>query len=401
MASKRSNYKDFVWAIKLSRYGFKLFGLWPENHKITNKNMFVSNIQASFIFIMIILVLIVPFIWSLVRVWSDMILMIENLQITLPIIISCLKIVIMRWKRSAILLIVNMMAEDWMHLSTEAERYVMIKQMQIARLFTIFSYCIGAFGVTTVTVLPSFGLHFRVITNLTDRDRVLPMQAYYFYDTDKSPQFELTLATQIISMFFTLIIYMSVDAFFMLTIFHICSQLKNFRYRLLNLVVYNDFNNALRYIVETHLRLIRFADNIEDIFSLSTLAILLYFGVVFCIYGFLFVTIISSNETSYISFSRICAVISGSISFLVFLLFFCIGGELVANECEAVYRALCDLEWYILKPTESKALILITMRASKSFSITAGKRFPLSMATFCNVLKTSVGYISFLLAKRS
>ncbi|XP_067206049.1 odorant receptor 10-like isoform X2 [Linepithema humile] len=355
MASKRSNYKDFEWAIKLNRCSFKIIGLWPENHEVINTNNFVSNIQ----------------------------------------------LLIMRWKRSAILLIVNMMAEDWMHLSTEAERYVMIKQVQFARLFTIYSYCIAALGVTTVTVLPSFGLHFRVITNLTDRDRVLPMQAYYFYDTDKSPQFELTLAAQFISMFFILIIYMSVDAFFMLTIFHICSQLKNFRYRLLNLVLYNDFNNGIRYIVETHLRLIRFADNIENIFSLSTLGVLLYFGVVFCIYGFLFITIIISNETSYISFSRICAAICGTVSSLVILLFYCIGGELVAKECEAVYRALCDLEWYILEPTESRALILIMIRTSKFFCITAGKIFPLSMATFCSVFKTSVGYISFLLAKRN
>ncbi|XP_067206051.1 odorant receptor 82a-like [Linepithema humile] len=401
MASKRSNYKDFVWAIQLIRYSFKMTGLWPENHEVTNKNNFVSNIQASFIFIMIILVLIIPLIWSLVRVWSDMILMIENLQVTLPFIISCLKFVIMRWKRSAILLIVNMMAKDWMYLSVDAEKFVMIKQVQIARLFAICGYSFGTFGFIILTVLPSFGLHFRLLTNLTDSGRVFPIQVYYFFDTDQSPQFELTLAAQFISIFFVALIYMSVDAFFILTIFHMCSQLKNFRYRLLNLVLDNDFNDALRYIVETHLRLIRFANNMEYIFSLSALALLLYFGVVFCLYGFLFVIIISSNETSYILFSRMSFTICGATALLVQTFFYCSGGELVAKECEAVYRALCDLEWYTLEPSESRALILITIRASKSFSITAGKIFPLSMATFCNVLKTSVGYISFLLAKRS
>nr|XP_012220508.1 PREDICTED: uncharacterized protein LOC105671149 [Linepithema humile] len=285
MASKRSNYKDFVWAIKLNRCAFKMIGLWPENQEETNTNNFFSNILASFIFIMITLVLVIPLIWSLVRIWSDMILMIDNLQLTIPIILSCLKLVIMRWKRSAILLIVNMMAEDWMYLSVDAERHVMIKQAQIARLFTIYEYSMGTFAIIILTVLPSFGLHFRHLTNLTDRDRVLPIQAYYFYDTDKSPQFELTLAAQFISMCFNIIIY--------------------------------------------------------------------------------------------------------------------VGGELVAKECEAVYRALCDLEWYKLEPLESRALILIMIRAGESFRITAGKIFPLSMATFCNVLKTSVGYISFLLAKRS
>ncbi|XP_067206076.1 uncharacterized protein [Linepithema humile] len=211
-----------------------MIGLWPENQEETNTNNFFSNILASFIFIMTTLVLVIPLIWSLARIWSDMILMIENLQLTLPLILSCLKLVIMRWKRSAILLIVNMMAEDWMYLSVDAERHI-----------------------------------------------------------------------------------------------------------------------------------------------------------------------ISSNETSYISFSRISFAIAGTISLLVLLFFYCSGGELVAKECEAVYRALCDLEWYTLEPSESRALILIMIRARESFRITAGKIFPLSMATFCNVLKTSIGYISFLLAKRS
>jgi len=159
-------------------------------------------------------------------------------------------------------LMVNMMAEDWMYLSVDAERNVMIKQAQIARFITIGGYFITTTAFIMVIVFPSFGFHFRLITNLTDSGRILPLQTYYFYDTDKSPQYELTLITQFISMFLNATIYMSVDTFLMLTIFHICSQLKNFRYRLLNLVLYNDFKNALRTVVKTHLRLIRFLQNL-------------------------------------------------------------------------------------------------------------------------------------------
>ncbi|EFN70669.1 hypothetical protein EAG_03858, partial [Camponotus floridanus] len=61
------------------------------------------------------------------------------------------------------------------------------------------------------------------------------LQTYYLYDTDKSPQFELTYLTQIILMILVIIIYTSVDAFLGLVIFHICGQLENFRGRLDNL----------------------------------------------------------------------------------------------------------------------------------------------------------------------
>lgn len=54
-------------------------------------------------------------------------------------------------------------------------------------------------------------------------------------------------------------------------------------------------------------------------------------------------------------------------------------------KCEGVYRALCDLEWYKLEPEKAKTFILLIIRTSQPFRITAGKVFPLTMTTFCSV----------------
>ncbi|EGI70759.1 hypothetical protein G5I_00442, partial [Acromyrmex echinatior] len=54
-------------------------------------------------------------------------------------------------------------------------------------------------------------------------------------------------------------------------------------------------------------------------------------------------------------------------------------------KCNAVYRAMCDLKWYKLDSRKARSLILLMMRAKCPFSITAGKIFPLTMATFCSV----------------
>lgn len=151
-----------------------------------------------------------------------------------------------------------MMAEDWMALKIHAERDVMIKRARTARLIVICGYVLMILAFTTCIVFPCFGVPFRHVTNLTDRNKPLPLQSYYFYDTDKSPQFELTLVTQAITIFLSAITYTSVDAFLGLTILHICGQLENFRYRLANLVSYKDFDSALRNNVTVHLRLIRF-----------------------------------------------------------------------------------------------------------------------------------------------
>ena len=151
-----------------------------------------------------------------------------------------------------------MMAEDWMELKIDAERNVMIKRAQTARLIVICGFFLMIFVFIVLIILPAFGLHFRYITNLTDQERLLPFQAYYFYDTDKSPQFEIALVIQAATMFLGGMTYTSVDAFLGLLILHICGQLENFKHRLTDLTSCKDFDSALRNNVQTHLRIIRF-----------------------------------------------------------------------------------------------------------------------------------------------
>lgn len=54
-------------------------------------------------------------------------------------------------------------------------------------------------------------------------------------------------------------------------------------------------------------------------------------------------------------------------------------------KCDAIYCALYNLDWYKLKSTEARNLILVMIRASEPFRITAGKVIPLTMTTFCSV----------------
>lgn len=158
----------------------------------------------------------------------------------------------------AISSIIMMMLEDWTESKADAERQVMVRNARIARGMMILGYVLVASGFLVIFILPPLGLPFRQFTNLTDRNRPLPLQAYYFYDTDKSPQFELTFLVQAMTIFFGAAIYSSVDSFLGLSILHICAQLENFNHRLVDWAMYEDFDSNLRKNVETHRRLIRF-----------------------------------------------------------------------------------------------------------------------------------------------
>lgn len=90
---------DFTWAVELNRLGLEIVGLWPKSEEVS-KNKFASDLRVISVFVIVTFVSGIPLTCSLIRVWGDMILMVDNLQITLPLLVVSLKLVIMRWKQT-------------------------------------------------------------------------------------------------------------------------------------------------------------------------------------------------------------------------------------------------------------------------------------------------------------
>lgn len=88
-----------MWAVQLHRLGLELIGLWPKTYEAAKKSH-GSDIRVGLVFIMVVLGSGVPLIWALMRVWGDMVLMIDNLRITLPLIVVSVKFIIMRCKQT-------------------------------------------------------------------------------------------------------------------------------------------------------------------------------------------------------------------------------------------------------------------------------------------------------------
>jgi len=133
----------------------------------------------------------------------------------------------------------------------------MIKQARIARLIVIIGFVIMGSAFSILIFFPYFNIHIRHSTNLTDRNKPLPLQTYYIYDTDKDLQFVLTFLSQAIGILLSAIIFIAVNAFLAFVILHICGQLENFKCRIVNLVSCKNFDKALSSNIMIHLRLIR------------------------------------------------------------------------------------------------------------------------------------------------
>ncbi|XP_039307769.1 odorant receptor 22c-like isoform X2 [Solenopsis invicta] len=364
-----SGYKDFMWAIHLHQLNFEILGLWPKDD-IYEKNNLWSKFRISIILCLIIFVAFVPTINAVIQVWSNMILVIDNLRIALTLLAALLKYVTILRKRTVLLSIINMMAKDWITFKSNTERDMMIKQAQTARLVTVIGYFFMIIGILGAIIPAIFGIQILSVTNHTDQHKALLFLTYDFYDSDK-------------------------NSFLVLIILHVCGQLENFRCRLINMVSCKNFDRKLNNIVASHLRVIRFADKIENTYSLMMLIMLLHFIIVFCLSGFCLL-LEMEDITTKIYFSIIMLTI-----LLINTFLYCAAGELLTEQCNAVYHAICNLEWYKLESRNARNLILLIIRARHPCYITAGKIIPLTVATFSSVLKTSCGYITFLLAKRA
>ncbi|KAF3054307.1 Odorant receptor 209 [Nylanderia fulva] len=392
--SESSGYKDFVWAIGINRLNLKLVGLWPKTNEVSKRRL-GSDICAGFTFIMLAFVIGIPMVHALIRVSGDMALMIDNLQMTLIILTILLEFLIMRRKQEVISSIIIMIEEDWLRLKLNTERDVMIKRAWIARLVTISVAVVTIPAYTFLIIIPYFHLPVRQLTNLTDRNRPLPLQTYYVYDTDNSLQFELTFFAQAIAVLLAIFIYVGVSGFLGFAILHMYGQLENFKRQLNNLTSCKDFNKALSSCIVTHLRLIRYANNVEHTFTLILFLLVLEFSIIFCLCGFVLVIMITDENMNTAKLSQLSYTLIVVISQLMQTFIYCFGGDLISGQCDAVYRTICDLDWYTWEPHEAKNIILLMLLTKKPFCITAGKILPLTMATFCNV--GGICYLNLLL----
>ncbi|KAM0732887.1 hypothetical protein ACS0PU_001048 [Formica fusca] len=219
--------------------------------------MSMYNFRPLIIVLMLIINVLIPSIHSLIKIRTNIMLLIDNLQFTLPAITCAIRIIIFWWKEEAIIWMLNMVAEDWLKLKSEQERDTMIRRAQTARIIITCGYSAMMTAFVLVAVLPICGISMRYLTNITDTGRLLPLQTYHVYDVMKSPQYELTFVLQIISMFFAIMSYTGIDNFLGLLVFHICGQLEILRNRIEH-VDKIDFHNMLRSNVEDHTRLLRY-----------------------------------------------------------------------------------------------------------------------------------------------
>ncbi|KYN14690.1 hypothetical protein ALC57_13104 [Trachymyrmex cornetzi] len=334
---------DFEWAVKLNRFTLNFLGLWPKNVQNSWQKL-MCNFRMLIVFLGITFCLFIPSIHSLITVYGDILMMLDNLQITIPVMSCLIRIIIFWCKKEAVIPIINMIMKDWKKIKNDQERNLMIRRAQTARIIIICSFCIMALQWICVSILPFFGMAMRLTSNITDPGRIpMPIQSRYIYDITKSPQYELTFISQAVYTIIAIMVYSGVDNFLSLVVFHISGQLDILANCMQHLDKLKNYPKVLKRCIQKHIRLLRAIDIIEDTYNKILLSLFIYFAIIFAFYGFRIIS------------------------------------------CNKVYYAAYSSKWYTMDPKVAKDLLLLMKRDSKQICLTVGKMSPVTMATFCSV----------------
>ncbi|XP_011684390.1 PREDICTED: odorant receptor 63a-like [Wasmannia auropunctata] len=294
------------------------------------------------------------------------------------------------------------METDWRLVRKIEDRRVMMRQAKIGRFVAGFCAVFMQSGTFLFVVAKSLSTTIVIVGNetVTMHPMSCPM-CTKFIDVRFSPANEIIMLVEWLSCFVVNSVTVgecSLDAVFAM---HAYGQL-NILFSWLNeLIVDENKGNKgtkqrLAVIVEHHLRVLSFISRIETVMRHICLVELLGCTMNMCLLAYYFITNLDSFDMAKtISY----VIIYLSKAFNIFI--FCYIGEILTEQCKNVGERAYMIDWYELPHKTALGLILIIARSSNVIKMTAGKLFQLSIATFGDVIKTSVVYLNMLRTMRA
>ncbi|XP_018364260.1 PREDICTED: odorant receptor 82a-like [Trachymyrmex cornetzi] len=290
------------------------------------------------------------------------------------------------------------MEMDWQLIQRIGDRETMLQYAKFGRFIAGISAAVTQGGQLLYGTAKAIKTTTIVVGNETFKMHPMTCPTYSkILDTRFSPINEIMLTIQFVSACAVGSAIVSVCSLAGVFAMHACGQL-NVLYAWLNELVidYEEKGNQsveqkLAAIVEHHLRALSFIARVESIMHKVCLVILMGCTLNMCLLGYYFIMNWGTfDATKILSFITLYT----SMGFNIFI--FCYIGEILTEQCKNVGDMVYMINWYQLPRRTALCLILIIMRSSNVIKITAGKLINLSIATFGDVIKTSLAYLNIL-----
>ncbi|XP_078038243.1 uncharacterized protein LOC144470680 [Augochlora pura] len=385
------------YAMGWTKYNLILLGVWPDPGTAHSRQL-SSFVFWSTVFVTVTFVNVPQMAYLILRS-TNLDEAIENLSVNVPIMFALSKHVALRYHRRELALLVREVMNNWSGPLTKSDRQLMLKNAVISRSISIVLSSFAYVMYIAFVIL-------QVMSNIQDSSKIelkgLLHPSIFPYDTRKSPNLQISWLGQFIGSGSMALSYSSFDSLLAILVLHLCGQLSILRNALEDLANRNHqakFKERLVYIVRRHNELSRYAVMLEECFNVMLLVQTLMCTVMLCMTGYRLISSMDHEEEKipiYVMIFCIMHVVTTMLHFFAY----CFVGEMLARESTGIAQSAYDSIWYDLPPKQAAMMIIIIHRAGVSLKITAGKFSPFSLELFNDVLKTSAGYLSVLLAMK-
>nr|QHN69095.1 odorant receptor 9 [Sirex noctilio] len=379
---------DLEFAINWYRFNLRLLGIWPDQDSLKNGNRILQSFKFSIAAFFMLSFISLPQTTSLITMCSgNLDLIIENLAMAnIPVTVALIQLMVFWYNSNVLRPLLIFVIEDWTNPKSDRDRQVMLKNAKTAKIISVGCSFLTQTMVISYIVIQIFVILQRDSENVP---RELIYQAYFPYNTKKSPNYELTCFGQSLAAVIAALSYSGINGFLAMLVLHLCGQLNNLCFMLKNLVsnigrdqeIQREFQRSLIVIAKRHNHLNRFAAAIEDSFSMMLLIQILACSVLFCFQGYE-VFVVLHDEHGQLSTFQLLFLVLFLISMMLHLFLYCyVGDELYVESSKIVYAAY-ECKWYKLNTNQTRDLIIIMLRAKIPLEITAGKFCSFSFVTF-------------------
>ncbi|KAL6259101.1 hypothetical protein P5V15_009023 [Pogonomyrmex californicus] len=387
---------DSDYSLQLTRWFLMPIGIWPRMSTATRVERLSSYIHIL-ICTSLIAIIMVPCLLYVSLEEKDMGIKLTVMGPLSHWIMGMINYCLLLARGNDIRECVLHIETDWRLVQKIEDRQIMLRQAKIGRFVAGFCAVFMQSGTFLFAVAKSLSTTIVIVGNETVSMHPMTCPMYTkFIDVRFSPANEIMVLIEWISCFIVNSVTVgacSLDAVFAM---HAYGQLNMLFSWLNELVVDEDKRNEraeqkLAVIVEHHLRVLSFISRMETVMQQICLVELLGCTMNMCLLAYYFITNIDSFDgaktMSYV-------IIYLSMAFNIFI--FCYIGEILTEQCKNVGERAYMINWYELPHKTALGLILVIARSSNVIKMTAGKLFQLSIATFGDVIKTSMVYLNML-----
>nr|AXM05164.1 odorant receptor [Campoletis chlorideae] len=291
---------------------------------------------------------------------------------------------------------------DWQRIETAIERDIMTRHVRFSHTLTIacitFIYTGGALFYSLIMPLMAPN----TINEFNETIRPLPFPGNdIFFDVQTDFVYEIVFTINFIAAIFHYTVITAVCNIAIVLVSHACGQIQIVIWNLKNFVDQNTLQsdptyvlkNRIGFIIERHIRLLKFSSNIEkalkEIFLLEVVSSTL----IMCFIEYDILIALEKKVTDRLGMITYVLLFC-SYTFNLFL--YCLFGEVLKEQCQQIGKVAYSIDWYKLPSKTQIALIMVINMGDYPFKLTAGGIMELSISNFASITKTSVAYLNMM-----